>query len=544
MKVFSLFATVLAFLILAVPATAYGAEINAAGAEKLKAVFEEILAPLRAVGKNQPFTYKLEGDITIEPAGTYYAVTLPYISVDTGIDVDPESGKSAVFNIGRVAVNAAPHDKPGEWKMTLAIPTPMILRTQDGKELFRLEIGRQEAAGIWNESLQSFAKLDSQYKDIKAFSTAAPFALSIADMAFIYDLTKDEQDLWSGPTSVSAQNLVMNFNEPDNGEPLHSLQIGNFTIQMEADQYDPVVLKNFREKMLAFQESFNPDSPEVSAENMMAMNNLAFETLTTIANGFSVIYDMRDLTINFPAESKDSPENEGEDPAIEQAQFKLDKGYLGFKANGLREKSASLGWQLGHDGYEIRPDMGFADFEPAYSHFDIKIQSLPFEELTTLGKNTLQSAASDTATLQLAGLSLLMKIPAMLSNAGTQITLENNRFGNKHWSFKTDAQVKADISAVNSATADIKSEVTGLDFLIEKATQRASDPGDPYQIFARRALDTLEQLKRFGRREQSGGETVYHYHIVMNPQGQILLNGENAMESLSESPIPMLSVTP
>lgn len=58
-----------------------------------------------------------EGAVVVEPAGDYYAVTSPHLSLITA--------KGHVIKIGMLAANAVLDEAKREWTMAVALPTPI-----------------------------------------------------------------------------------------------------------------------------------------------------------------------------------------------------------------------------------------------------------------------------------------------------------------------------------------------------------------------------------------------------------------------------------
>ena len=123
-------------------------------------------------------------------------------------------------------------------------------------------------------------------------------------------------------------------------------------------------------------------------------------------------------------------------------------------------------------------------------------------------------------------MSLAMKLPVVLAQSGTMLELKDNYIGNDSYRFQFDGVVKADIEAVNSATAQITGRFKGLDELLRQVrVQAMNDPelGSKYEQLSKQ----LQSLQTFGARQ--GDEDLYLYDFQMNAQGQMLLNGQDAM---------------
>src|SRR5690606_28618936 len=183
------------------PAHAQTAAINAEGAQKLKTLFETMLANQRATSRPENGRLEYEGEVLVEQASTYYAVTLPHARI-----VYPDGAR---LDIGMVSVNAAPHDLPGQWKMAVAVPTPMVMTNAEKNQTIKINIGAQKASGIWDEELEHFAKLDAQYKNVTIENPGTGFSMQIPESQILYDFAKGPDGFWSGPGRMMARNIAV-----------------------------------------------------------------------------------------------------------------------------------------------------------------------------------------------------------------------------------------------------------------------------------------------------------------------------------------------
>ena len=177
------------------------ATIDAAGAAHLKTVFTNLLTDKAKRITSQGSKLVMDGDVMVEPASGYYAVTLPHLSV--------VSADNSRFDIGMISVNVIPDDKPDQWKMSLALPTPLTWRDAQGAEKVKVEIGKQNFAGIWNEKLQNFTKLKAEYRDIKVNTPDKQFLGAATGLTLIYDLNQGSDGHWSGPINYAANGVVL-----------------------------------------------------------------------------------------------------------------------------------------------------------------------------------------------------------------------------------------------------------------------------------------------------------------------------------------------
>lgn len=165
-------------------------ELDANG-QQLKSLFETLIENQNKASKKSGVKVNFDGDISVEQTGEYYAVTLPFLSLDYN------DGSS--MNIGLIGINAAPHDSPDKWKMTFALPAQMNFQDSDDQTLFTVDIGAQRSSGVWSESLGYFSKLDANFENIAFENVRDGFTLSLPAARAVYDLDEDENKKWSGP---------------------------------------------------------------------------------------------------------------------------------------------------------------------------------------------------------------------------------------------------------------------------------------------------------------------------------------------------------
>jgi hypothetical protein len=494
-----------------VAAPGYANDINDEGAEKLKTLFGDLLTLQKSVTElDGLIEFHYDGNVTVEPADTYYAVTLPHIKI-----LYPEGTE---LEMGMISINASPHAKEKQWKMAIAMPTPMIMRDENGKELARLSIQGQQAAGIWHEDFNSFTKLDAKYQNIVLRSIDPPFTATIPETRLRYDLDEDENNLWSGPALAAFKDMNIVF--PNGAEA----KIGTFKFEVTIDQLVPAIWNNYKE---AVKKLADIETPEDNAAQITELTNLAFELFTEGLNGVSSSYTMMDGRLNLP-----------ETLTGKADEIRLGNASFGFDLHGFRENRLSFTLDMGYDGFEqASMPADLKDIVPDHMQFNTSLKNIPVRQLVELGQNTFQAGMANPEGAQLLGLSLMIKIPALLAQYGTVIEFKDNNVGNDLYEAALDGTLRADLSAVNSVTGDAKMTFRGLDDALSRARALAEKPNTDYQEQVRQFVSNLEMLRSFGKKEGS----AYVYDFLMNPQGQILLNGQDMRTMFfgGAMPVPM-----
>lgn len=156
---------------------------------ELRGVIERLIGGQRAAFEKTGGTFETNGAIMVEPAGKYYAVTLPDITL-----VHPNKSRTA---LGLIALNASPAGAK-KWNITMALPTPIITKSAAGAVESELSFGRQSFTGLWDESFQNFTSLKTIYENIRINlpqeTAERPFSsATIKKMGYGFDLSNMTQ---------------------------------------------------------------------------------------------------------------------------------------------------------------------------------------------------------------------------------------------------------------------------------------------------------------------------------------------------------------
>lgn len=509
-------------------AVARAQELDENGA-RLKTLFEEMVATQQDVLLSDSARISFEGNVSVEPVDDYYAVTLPFLSIDYN--------NGDRFEVGLIAINAAPHNDPDQWKMTFALPTPMNYVDGKSKEnTYLVSIGGQRSSGVWNGKLGYFSKLDANYENVMITDQVKGFDVSVPATRIVYDLDADEKGLWSGPVYFTFNDILATARQ--GGAEIFSL--GALNVNMEIFSYDPQALKKYSDAFLARlqQDVKAPESavddvandgdaalvpPAQPSTDIDPADDIAGFIEAALGNGFTSEYQISELKIfdragNGPFETL----------SIGDANFGMD-------VTGLLSGSVTINLRAGYNGLDFDPPFGgTAALAPANVNLDMAVEKIPYDDVIELGKKIYADATrADTPESVAAGAhvggALVAQLPALLSRAGTSLVIDNNYAGNDLYHLDLNGKVLSDDKAAYSATADITAKFKGLDELGSYLSgQIAAEPNSPSGAMqqALMAVTVLKGLAKAGVNED--GEPVHVFHVVLNPQGQIFLNGNDA----------------
>lgn len=476
------------------PVSAVYANKNEDHTQALMKIFNDILTDQTqrlAHGQN-PATLTQDGAIHIEKASTYYAVTLPQISI-----TNPQGQR---FQLGMISINANTADNPGEWKMTLAIPMPILILDSNGQEIQRITFGSQKTAGIWNEEFKAFTKLDALYSSILATTLIGNGSISIPDLLVRYDMDIIGDGQWSGPFFFRMLGAAWNFpNEKHKGE------IADINALLTFDQISHDMLQNIFHDPLRVLSLYNPE-------------------LWNAAKGIKSEITVSGVSIQTPTQGFETQTTRLKEAAVDIAiDQDTNTANANIKTNGHFEGLSVTGGV---------PE--FSDLIPEKGKLNILQKNIPVQ---TLAK--ILSTEGINAPLA------FLKIPAILAQSKSTIESEGTSITNKTYNIKLTGIALTDISALLNATAQGRLSFEGLERVLSIAKVNSSTARpSPYSGFFQNLTRVLEHMKSLARIEttNSGQNFVHLYDFKLDEAGALTINDKNAnkifLESLSFNSAP------
>jgi len=456
---------------------------------KLKTIFQNIMdQQVKSAEGKATITY--DGPLTVEPAqndqGPYYAVTLPRATI--------KYPAGDHLELGILSVNATPSAKAGEWNMTFALPTTITGYDAQDTETMRLAIGTQKAGGIWNEALENFTTFDATYGKLLIDFTAPKMEKSQIDIPALtlsYKITENADHRWSGPFSFEILNTGWNA---------------------------PAQSVTGRLEKLALHSTFDQLSPELLKGLKTGTPQTISATLEKAWNGLDMALSISGLHSTAKADSVD----------LSHATLRV-----GFK--DVLSGTMSASHALSFDGFKIAPlkdDLG--KLIPEHGAFETSFKNIPID---LIAKTLANGAPGKDPSM--AG-AMFLKIPALLSQAGTTIGISNTKFHNALYDMTLEGLARADISAANGATADITLGIKGLDgvtsLLQSPAAQQNGLSGIAGVLTALKSYSSSPDAKDDG--------TTHVFKAKMDETGAFTVNGKDATMLLFSGMIPQTSTMP
>jgi hypothetical protein len=483
----------LVILTFTAPATARAADANV---EKLKGIFEKILKYQKDINTQTGGGLEYDGAVMVEPVDNYYAVTLPHARI--------KYPDGRVFDIGMISINASPGNTAGQWKMAIAVPTPMAMINAAKQQEVKISIGGQKAAGIYDEALENFAKLDAQYTDIVIENPAEQTTVRMPDTKIMYDFQKAPDGKWAGPADIIIKNLAANI-----GPQKLDVKIAEIRMDSDMKGYDPAALKNFHDKIAAMSPSPTDTVPSPLKKSDLSpmLEDLFFKSI----GSFTVDYALSGLEINAPDKTSGQAKS-----------IKIGRGNFGIIIDDVMTDKLNFGLKFGYDGFVMNPVApGYEGVLPSMSNMDIMLRSFPARQIFDVATNTMSGAVGQPDMAPMAGLMLMSKLPAIMAAAGTTIEIKNNFIGGSDYRFDVNGSAKADMASVMSFVGKFKGVFSGLDTLIGRVQALASNPQNPGAAEASSMLGSLQMLQSQGKKE--GDKYIYDFELT--PQGQMNMNG-------------------
>lgn len=174
--------------------------------------------------------------------------------------------------------------------------------------------------------------------------------------------------------------------------------------------------------------------------------------------------------------------------------------------------------KLGFSGLKSDTDkQDTDDLTPENANIDIKVDNVPYTTLQKLSENSFEAISESPENAQLVGLGLMMRLPMIMSQANTSITVDNNLIEGDLYSVKANGNASADLVAALGFTVDVKASFAGLDKVIDILNSADAESESEGQDFGQQ----LETLREMGQKDGD----VYKYHFELTETGQFTING-------------------
>lgn len=485
------------------------AAMNPADGKRLQTLFTDMIKRYSNEAKIQGGQIITEGEVMVEPSDTYFAITLPHI---TAIAADQSK-----TNLGMISINALPGDTKEEWKMTVAMPTPVTMFGPDGKQTGTVEIGSQNFAGVFHEQFRNFVRLNAQYKNTVYTDTANSAKVTIPELSVIYDLKETGGNLWSGPMSAKASNVLGIFSKTGT-----TVKVRDISLQSTIKDYSVKEAIAYQDKINAFLESFSKDKPSTSPQHAQGMYNTIFDFMTKAWDGFGSSITATGIEVAKPAAADSLAST-----------VKVERIGFGLEGNGFRTNKVTLHPTLNVTNISMTPPpTGINKAMPNTINIDMTINNLPFKQLAEWGQKTLgQGTTSPEATAN-----NMATAKQMMTDSGTSLTVKNTNVGNgTDYDILLNGTATSNNKSAFGATAKTRLEIFGIEKLIAYMQQANTDPtlSPQTKAQAQQFLQTFTILQMVGQQGKNAkGQDIRAYNLELSADGKTMLNGADLMSVL------------
>lgn len=482
------------------------AQINDSGAERLKTVMTKLLDQQIAAQSVAGTTLSTDGDITVTQAASYYTVRLPEFSTTDA------NGNRA--DIGSIAINAVPSEKEGQWKMSIAWPSPITHVGADGQPTLKISLGEQRMSGVFDESIETFVLLDSAYQNVKIDHIENDTFITIPKLDIKYNLSEKQPNIFSGPVSLSAQKISVT-NKKD-GQEL--LSLNRATADVNVLEYNAADQKAAKDQIMELSQRVQEsDGKDIDTDDQMAVLDMITKNFEALGNGFTSQYRLSGLKINMPENiGTDKPQSVGFGDLV-----------FGLDMTGFKENAVSLSLRLGYKNLNLTvPNQDMDDLTPKNFALNIGLNDIPFQEIVNLGRNSLETSAQGEGAANLARMQAILALPQLLTASNTNLTLNELSFASALAQGKASGKLTANANAKAGAVGFINGQIVGLDDLLKSAdaaTQKAKETGND-TVFA--SLYPILVLLSGAAEDgvSDNGQAASNYKITLDDQGQVFIN--------------------
>lgn len=489
------------------------APINDEGAAKVKALVQSMLDQQSEMHTSEYSKFITEGEIKVEQAKSYYAVTLPDITVVSQSEKNDKT-KKLITKIGIIGMNVIPTNNAKEWKMTVAIPTPIKYLDENKQTLMQMDIGQQQMVGTWNEDLNTYSKINGQYRQIVLHNNDSEkkIQINIDEFSIKSNSKQGANNLWSGPSDIQFSNLTVTT--PKTPEDKPALSIGNIKIIGSMKDYAPELQGSLQKTFSALGNKTITDPKEYT--------NI-FPLLLNLVDSVAFKMSLKDLKI--------SPNTN----TLTQEPLELKEAFFGFGIHGLKTKmfsnNFSFGWH-GLSGSENQQDD--SNTIPTTMSFSFALDKLPLEPLINMGAQLANSGANKDNIAQMAMMNAMMTLPQKLSEAGTKVSIKDTVIKHPHYRFNFDGHLKADQASVIGVNGEATVKAVGIENVITLLETQRIEASEDRKVKIDKMITQLKTLQKFVKDDPNGSD-LKTATFTLDNQGQTLVNGVNIKEIVGET---------
>ena len=445
--------------------------INDEGAALLKSKLGESLVELE---KSEGFEIDLKGDMTVTQKKGYYAVKYPALSLKV-----LDHRENVMMNIGETAINAVPTDDPDIWKMSVALPMPLIATNDKSEELFRINIGKQNFGGLFSFKMNNYPKLSMKYEDVKMTMDGGTDHFFIKQVDVKSNL-REKSGLYNGPMKAMLSGLSFNYKGKD------VFKVDKTKVDATVEGYNH---KTYKKAQQNLKQAINSGTQEDFSDNVINLMR------ATGSNSFKI--SLENLSIQNPKSTNDKVD--------------LIKS-IKFGGNGsFKDDKLSQTIDLSYSGLSIKSDGQDSNLVPESFSTSFIAKNLPLEDLLKLPSDVV---SAKTASNEKLVEDIRKSLPEKLKKAGAFFELKDTKFGNDNYKVKMNGIVKADTSSPLGGVGLLDIETVGLNTIMQELNKSPKGAQMAQQLTIFRLISNEDGDKNTAR-------------VELNKQGSLAINGKD-----------------
>lgn len=478
-----------------------------AGATLLKPLLDGVLKQFSEDLKAQGVTLKQDGNLIVEPADSYYAVTTPLLSI-----VRPD--KSSI-TIGMVAINLVPTSDPTRVKAAIALPTPMFVLNPLGQTIGTLTLGSQSMSGVWSFTATTFVELASRYEQVSLQSQPENNRVDIARIDTSLHLKDNGQGLWSGPSSIAIDNLTA-IAADGSKSSMRSLRF-NAT----HDQLDLTLMRVFsvdmQTKLNALAAAkLTGDKAKIETAQKTVHSTLG-KYLVTNSNGLQSSLVIDDMAVQYTPAPKTDAKTKGATAApTPPAYSSIKRIQLDMGTENAKTDNGNFSVALNIDGINAGQSANLLQYSPQSMTAHISGTGVPMK---TLAANANTPNTKPLRMQDYPNMALQLKDVQVLAPA---------------FDFIMNGAFKSEPKAKRGTTGNLTISVRGFDEAM--AWLGTADGQSVANNIPPQVLGILTMVQMAGQQgKDAEGRAVRSYDLVAGVDGTLKLNGVDFSQLLALS---------
>lgn len=487
------------------------AQINDEGASKVKQLVQNFLDEKTSINVKGQRKLIADGEIKVEQAENYYAVTLPDISIIS------KNNKSAVQDnlitkIGIIGLNVSPTDNPKEWTVAVAIPTPLKLLNSNKQNLGEVTIGTQQVIGTWSEDLNAFSKFNGTYTDLKVKKETEKSEIHIEKIKIKTNIEQSNKskNLWSGPSKVDVSNI--SFGNLEEGKYVSGAEIANVNVIANVKDFSPYTQDKITHMATQVKEVSSSATVETATPFMLPILDIFDSSAVKITlGGLNISPDKNPLT-NTP--------------------IKLKEAFIGIGINGLKDRmlgsNVNIGWH-GLSGVEQQNDTPI----PTTGSFSANLKRLPLQPFIDFVAD-MSNIKTSGGSPQMAMMNAAMTLPKKLSDAGATLSIKNTALKHPKYALSVNGEIKASQNSIIGLKGEYVIHSSGIQNAIELLKKQRGGASQEKLIRINDIISKLELLQNLSV-SVPGSANVKEVKITLDDQGQTLINGVELQQALANA---------